>query len=120
MSVLGLNDSIDGSTRRFSASVCVSNSSGLSPVTIRRANSDRLQHHHIPVVLAPSDNLNRPTSLQRTPSMDFLDDRMNQTVRTSLTDAGYSSGEEDVSGAVSPHAGIISNYKIKYFFLINV
>ena len=96
--------------RRFSASVCVTNSLGLSPVSIKRANSDRLQHSRLPVSISP---LEERHPLQRTPSMDILDQRMNPTVHNSLTDPGYSSGEDDDHNVVSPN----NSKFIKYQFI---
>lgn len=100
-------DSVDGGCRRFSASVCVSTTSGLSPVTLRRANSDKMKNPRIPIIIIPQDNLltdlNGKSSLQRTPSMDILDDRMNQSVRNSMQDIDYSSEDDTPEGVLSPH-----------------
>ncbi len=89
--------------------MCVSTTSGLSPVTLRRANSDKMKNPRIPLIIIPQDNLignqNGGSSLQRTPSMDILDDRMNQSVRNSVNDLEYSSGEEGEAGSLSPHQG---------------
>ena len=111
--ISGSSDSIDGNSRRFSASVCVSTSSGLSPVSIRRANSDKMKNPRVPLIVTPMDKTSphhgSMNSLQRTPSMDILDDRMNQSVRNSVTDPGYSSGEEveEGGGTVSPSQGML-------------
>ena len=107
---LGSVDMTDYHHRRFSASVCVTNSLGLSPVSIKRANSDRLQHSRLPVSISP---LEERHPLQRTPSMDILDQRMNPTVHNSLTDPGYSSGEDDDHNVVSPN----NSKFIKYQFI---
>lgn len=116
-------DSIDGSTnRRFSASVCVSTTVGLSPVSIRRANSDKMKHNRLPVVVTASlggngTNKSNQSSLQRAPSMDVLDDRMNQstvggtalpTTSNNDNNTEYSSDEDEVTGngSVSPNQGM--------------
>ena len=71
--------------------------SSLSPLSIRRANSDRFKKDQLPTTSV--DIVEDDVCIPRTSSMDILDERMNQTTRTSLTDPGYSSGEE---GANSP------------------
>ena len=110
-------DSIDGGSRRFSASVCVSTTSGLSPVTLRRANSDKMKNPRIPIIIIPQDtDLNKKSSLQRTPSMDILDDRMNQSVRNSLQDIDYSSEDETPEGVLSPHQCM--QYIVQYCYII--
>ena len=70
-------DREDVADRRFSASICVSNHSGLSPVTIRRANSDKtsVRIPKILVSVSMADEDKRRRSVQRTPSVDYLDDR---------------------------------------------
>lgn len=101
-------DSIDGNSRRFSASVCVSTTSGLSPVSLRRANSDKMKNPRLPIIVVPQNDFTdqgvKPP-LQRTPSMDILDDRMNQSVRNSLNDPEFSSEDEAENGSLSPHQG---------------
>lgn len=95
---LFLDSEENADERRFSASICVTNTSGLSPVSIRRANSDRFKNNRLAKPVNPSD------SMQRTSSMDILDDRMNPSTsaaHNSLTDPGYSSGEE---GSISPNS----------------
>jgi hypothetical protein len=92
-------DSIDSDQKRFSASICVSNTVGLSPVSIRRAYSDKFKNNRLPVRVTEEDQ-----SILRTPSMDILDERMNPVATSnSLPDAGYSSGDE---GSISPNIGL--------------
>uniref|UniRef100_A0A1X7U728 Uncharacterized protein n=1 Tax=Amphimedon queenslandica TaxID=400682 RepID=A0A1X7U728_AMPQE len=79
--------------RRFSASICVTNSLGVSPVSVRRANSDSKSQKVSIVVTGTGDEPQRRSSIQRTSSMDALDER--KQPRASLTDPGYSSGEEE-------------------------
>ena len=61
------------------------------------------------VIATPHDNQQNRT-LQRTPSMDTLDDRMNQSVRAPLSLPSDSSGdeeeEEEGRGVISPATGL--------------
>lgn len=79
--------------RRFSASICVTSSLGVSPVSVRRANSDSKSEKVSIVVTGAGDEPQRRSSIQRTSSMDALDER--KYPRASITDPGYSSGEEE-------------------------
>lgn len=102
----GSNDETDGGReRRFSASICVTSAYGLSPVALRRTNSDHHQHR-IPSVNITPIELQQNRTLKRTPSMDTLDDRMNQSVRVPVAD--WSGDEEEEKRVSSPHTGMLS------------
>ena len=104
----------DSPERRFSASICVTSAYGLSPVAIRRANSDRLQHRIPSVTITPIDFLQNRT-LKRTPSMDTLDARMNQSMRVPSISSDWSGDEED-ERQTSPHPGMLPLCTLDYLF----
>lgn len=74
--------------------------------SFRRVNSDRFKHKISTLDSTVANGVDK-TVLQRTPSVDKLDDRMDRSLRSSISSTGFdsSSDEEDEGVVVSPDHG---------------